>query len=121
MFLIKRLWTRLATPLPLSQNMISPLEILTILILVHMVYFQFLPIHPADGGWTRTCEWFSSGAGVGSIGLIWIARAVYVGVGVAATATIVGGVIIAFAGGAMIGIAIVYVIREITKESPVLR
>lgn len=79
--------------------MIAPIEILTLLILVHMVYFQFLPIHPADGGWTQTCEWFFSGAVAGSIGLTWIARAVCVGVGGAATATTLGGVIIIFGGG----------------------
>jgi len=78
--------------------MIAPLEILTLLILVHMVYFQFLPIHPADGGWTQTCEWFSSGAAAGVIGLIWIVGVGYVGVGVAATATTLGGVIIIFGG-----------------------
>lgn len=101
--------------------MIAPLEILTLLILVHMVYFQFLPIHPADGGWTQTCEWFFSGAAAGVIGLIWIVRGVYVGVGVAATATTLGGVSIIFGGAAMIEIAGAYAIEEIRKVSEDLR
>ena len=115
MFKMKRLWH----PLAWSQNMITPLEILTVLIFVHMVYFHFLPIYP-PAGWTQTCEWFFSGAIAGSIGIIWITRAIYVGSGVAATVTTLGGVIITFGGAAMIGVAVAYAIEEIRKGSEYL-
>ena len=117
MFLIKRL----LTPLALSRNMISLLEILVILMIGFIVYSSLLPINPTEGGWSVSLEWFACGSFLAVFGLILIARGLGVGVGIAATATTLGGVIITFAGAAMIGIAVVYVIGEITKETPVLR
>ena len=110
MFSIKRLWT----PLALSQHMISPLEIIMILMIGFMAYSSPLPIPPTEGGWSELVEWFACGSALGSIGLILIARGVYVGVGIAATAATVGGATIALAGAAMIGIAVIYAIAEIT-------
>lgn len=121
MFLIKKLWTSLVTPLALSRNMISPLEILVILMIGFTVYSSLLPITPTKGGWSVSLEWFASGSGLGVFGFILLARGLGVGVGIAKKATTVGGVIITFAGAAMIGIAVVYVIWEITQEFPAVR
>ncbi len=117
MFLIKRF----LTPLALSRNMISPLEMLVLLMLGFRVYSSLLPINPTEGSWSVSLEWFCCGSSLTVFGFILIARSVDVGVGIAATATTVGGAIITFAGTAMIGIAVVYVIGEITKAPPVLR
>ena len=121
MFLIKRFWTSLTTPLALSKNMISPIEIFVILLIGLTVCSSLLPITPTKGGWSVSLEWFAGGSALAVFGLVLIVRGLSIGVGIAAKATTVGGALIAFAGAAMIGIAVVYVIWEITTELPSVR
>lgn len=113
---IRRLWQ----PLEWSQNSISPLGILSLLMICFMVFNFLLPINFAEAGWKEAVGWgltglIAIGQGVGMIG-----SGIAAAGAVVASAPIIGGAVVVAAGVGLVCIGVVCAIEAIAedKENP---
>lgn len=110
---LKKFWQ----PLEWSQETLSPLGILSLLMMGIMVFYFLLPISPADAGWTEAVVFVASGAIAIGQGVAMIAGGVAAAGAVVVSAPIVGGAVVVAGGAALVGIGVAYAVEEITKDS----
>lgn len=113
---IRRLWQ----PLEWSQNTISPLGILSLLMICFMVFNFLVPINFAEAGWKEAVGWGLTGLVAIGQGAGMIAGGIATAGAVVASAPIIGGAVVVAAGVGLVGIGVVCAIEAIVedKENP---